>query len=124
MDGVQASLGVSVRDGTLTSIDSLDSDIPNFAPVTADAMVAVSFLDGEGFVEAHGRFESPRDAGLRPQSPRVGSYFSVDLEGSYSLGPNTEIVARAENLSVEAPTEWAQYPRPPAQISVGLRLKW
>jgi len=124
VDGVQASLGLSVRDGTLTSIDSLDSDIPNFAPVAADAMVAVSFLDGDGFVEAHGRFESPRDAGLLPQSPRVGSYFSVDLEGSYSLGANTEIVARAENLSVEAPTEWEQYPRPPAQISVGLRLKW
>lgn len=124
VDGVQASLGLSVRDGTLTSVDSLDSDIPNFAPVTADAMVAVSFLDGDGFVEANGRFESPRDAGLLPQSPRVDSYFSVDLEGSYSLGASTEIVARAENLSVEAPTEWAQYPRPPAEISVGLRLKW
>ncbi len=125
IDGVQASLGLSVQDGNLTSVaDSLDSDIPNFAPVTADAMVAVSFADGDGFVEAVGHFESPRDASLLPQSRRLDSYVSLDLEGSYSLGSDMEIVARLQNLSFEAPTLWAAYPRPPAQVSLGLRLQW
>jgi hypothetical protein len=125
IDGVQASLGLSVQDGNLTSVaDSLDSDIPNFAPVTADAMVGVSFAGGDGFVEAVGHFESPRDASLGPQARRLDSYFSLDLEGSYALESDYEIVVRAQNLSVEAPTLWAGYPRPPAQVSVGLRLKW
>ena len=121
LDGVQASLGLSVRNGTL---NTTDTDIPNFAPVTADAMVAVSFAGGDGFVQAHGHFESPRDAGTAPQAPRLDSYFSADLEGSYALGQHIEILARAEHLSLEAPTLWAAYPHPPAQISVGLRLRW
>jgi len=121
IDGVQASLGFSVRDGTLTS---LDTDVPNFASVTADAMVAVSFAGGDGFVEAHGHFESPRDVGTGSQAQRLNSYFSADLEGSYALWSGLQVVARAENLSVEAPTLWAAYPRPPAQVSLGLRLQW
>jgi hypothetical protein len=121
IDGVQASLSLSVRDGTLKSPDI---DIPNFAAVTADAMLAVSFAGGDGFLEAHGHFEGPRDAGLEAQDPRLDSYFSADLEGSYALGSGLAIVARAEDLSVDAPTLWAAYPRPPAQVSVGLRLRW
>jgi len=121
IDGVQASLGLSVRDGTLKSPDRT---IPNFATVTADAMVAVSFAGGDGFVEAHGRFEGPRDAGLGTSPPRLDSYFSADLEGSYAVRADTEIVARVRNLSFEAPELWEAYPRPPAQISLGLRLTW
>ena len=124
IDGVQASLGLSVRDGSLTSVDSLDSDIPNFAPVTADAIVAVAFAGGDGFAKATGRFASPRDVSMDPQARRLGSYFSIDLEGSYAVGSDMEIVTRLQNLSVEAPTLWAGYPRPPAQLSLGLRLKW
>ncbi|PSQ90973.1 MAG: hypothetical protein BRD30_03940, partial [Bacteroidetes bacterium QH_2_63_10] len=75
IDGVQASLSVAVRDGILKSPDI---DIPNFAAVTADAMLAVSFAGGDGFVEAHGHFEGPRDAGLESQDPRLDSYFSAD----------------------------------------------
>ncbi|MFB6097894.1 MAG: hypothetical protein ABEK84_02045, partial [Salinibacter sp.] len=58
------------------------------------------------------------------RNDRVGSYFTLDLEGSYALTSDLEIVARAEHLSVEAPTLWARYPRPPAKISVGVRLHW
>ncbi len=121
IDGVQASLSLAVRDGTLKSPGI---DIPNFASVTANAMFAVSFAGGDGFLKAHGHFEGPRDAGTGPQDPRLSSYFSADLEGSYTLGPSLEIVARAENLSPDAPTLWAAYPHPPTQISVGLRLRW
>jgi hypothetical protein len=120
-DGLQASLAISVRDGALGPDDA---DIPNFAAVTADAMLGVSFAGGDGFVKAHGRLEGPRDASLRPGARRADTYASVDLEGSYALGPQIEVVARAENLSFEAPVRWARYPRPPAQVSAGLRLTW
>ena len=120
IDGVQASLGLSVRDGTL---ESQDADIPNFAPVTVDAMVSFSFAGGDGFVTAQGRFESSRDASV-VQSRQADPYLSVDLEGSYALSSRIEIVAKAEHLSWEAPTRWAAYPQPPAQVSAGLRLTW
>ena len=120
IDGVQASLGLSVRDGTL---ESRDADIPNFAPVTVDAMVSLSFAGGDGFVTAQGRFESSRDASV-VQSRQADPYLSVDLEGSYALSSRIEIVAKAEHLSWEAPTRWAAYPQPPAQVSAGLRFTW
>jgi len=119
IEGVQASLGLSVRDGTLTSRDTA---IPSFAPITADAMLAVSFADGDGFLEAQTRFESPRDASLA--NDRLDSYFTLDLEGTYALGDQAEIVARAEHLSSGTLTLWKNHPRPPAQVSAGLRLSW
>ncbi|PSQ67610.1 MAG: hypothetical protein BRD32_00185 [Bacteroidetes bacterium QH_2_64_74] len=121
IDGVQASLGLSVRDGTL---ESRDADIPNFAPVTVDAMVSLFFAGGDGFITAQGRFESSRDASTAPQALQADPYLSVDLEGSYAVSSRMEIVAKAEHLSWEAPTRWAAYPRPPAQVSAGLRLTW
>ncbi|MCS3860463.1 hypothetical protein GGP86_000211 [Salinibacter ruber] len=120
VDGVQASLGLSVRDGTLSDVDG---PIPNFAAVTADALVAVSFAGGDGFLKAHGEFHGPRDAGLA-RTVRLDPYVSVDLEGTYAVGADLELVARAEQLSPDAPTLWANYPQPVAELSVGLRLQW
>ena len=120
VDGIQASLGLSVRDG---SLPDRDQPIPNFAPVTANAQVAVSFADGNGFVQAHGEFQSPRDADLT-QTVRVDSYFTMDLEGSYALGSDVDVVARVDHLSFEDPIQWANYPRPVAELSLGLRLRW
>ncbi|WP_263809837.1 MULTISPECIES: hypothetical protein [Salinibacter] len=120
VDGVQASLGLSVRDGTLPDVDG---PIPNFAAVTADALVAVSFAGGDGFLKAHGEFHGPRDAGLA-RTVRLDPYVSVDLEGTYAVGADLELVARAEQLSPDAPTLWANYPQPVAELSVGLRLQW
>jgi hypothetical protein len=120
VDGIQASLGLSVRDG---SLPDRDQPIPNFAPVTANAQVAVSFADGDGFVQAHGEFQSPRDADLT-QTVRVDSYFTMDLEGSYALGSDVDVVARVDHLSFEDPIQWANYPRPVAELSLGLRLRW
>ncbi|WP_232798440.1 hypothetical protein [Salinibacter altiplanensis] len=120
VEGVQASLGLSVRDGTLPDVDS---PIPNFASVTADALVTVSFAGGDGFVKAHGTFRGPRDAGLR-RAVRLDPYVSVDLEGSYAVGSDLELVARAEQLAPDAPTMWANYPQPVAELSMGVRLRW
>jgi len=120
VEGVQASLGLSVRDGTLPDVDG---PIPNFAAVVADALVTVSFAGGDGFLKAHGEFHGPRDAGLAP-TVRLDPYVSVDLEGSYAVGSDLELVARAEQLSPDAPTLWENYPQPVAAFSVGLRLRW
>jgi hypothetical protein len=120
VEGVQASLGLTVRDGTLPD---LDAAIPNVAAVTADALLTLSFAGGDGFVTANGVFHGPRDAGLN-RSVRLDPYFSVDLEGSYAVASDLELVARAEQLSLDTPTRWARYPQPIAELSVGLRLRW
>jgi hypothetical protein len=123
VDGVQASLGFAVRDGALSLADTSDIDIPNFATLTADAMVGVSFADGDGLVTAETRLKGPRYASTA-QTTRLDPYFTLDLEAAYAVAANIEIVARAQNLSPQTPTLWARYPRPPAEVSAGLRLKW
>lgn len=118
--GVHASVGVSVRNGTL---GTTDTDIPNFATVTGNAMFSVSFADGAGFFEVLSEFEGPRPAG-RAQSTQLDSYFTVDLEGSYAISSNVDVVVRAKNLAFRTPTLWQGYPRPPAEITTGLRFNW
>lgn len=120
IEGVQASVGLSVRDGKLTSTDT---EIPSFSPVTADAMLAVSFAGGDGFLEAQTRFESPRYTDLN-QNERLDSYFTLNLEGSYALNDRVHVVARAARLSSGTLTLWKGHPRPPAQVSLGFRLSW
>lgn len=120
VEGVQASLGLSVRDGTLVSPDTA---IPNFATVTGDAMFSVSFAGGDAYFEALGRFEGGRYA-TTAETNRLDPYLTVDLEGSYALSSGIELLVRAENLAPEAPTRWVGYPRPPAQVSAGFRLQW
>lgn len=118
--GVHASIEVRVRDGSLQATNAV---IPNFATVAGNAMLSVAFADGDGFVELRSHFDGPRYAS-RAQTTRLDSYFTLDLEASYALNPSLEILARAENVSHESPTRWQGYPRPPAQITTGLRLLW
>lgn len=120
LDAVQASVGVTVRDGELTEAGTI---IPNFAPLTADAMLSVSFADDRGLVQANGHLESPRHP-TTTQSETLDTYFAMDLEGSYRVTSLLEVVARADNLAFQSPTKWPRYPRPPAMISAGLRIQW
>jgi hypothetical protein len=119
--GVQASLSMTIRDARLPA---LDADVPNVAPVTADAMVAVSVADGDGTLTAHGHVAAPRDTRLGPAAPQLDAVWSIDLEAAYAVAPRIDLLARAHNVSNEAPVRWAGYPRPPAQFSAGLRLHW
>lgn len=125
VEGVEASMGVSLRDGKLNGmLKDADPEIPSFARVTADAMLAVSFAGGDGFLEAQTRFEGPRYADF-DQTERLGSYFTLNLDGSYALNDEVDVIARAERLSSKNTlTLWKDHPHPPAQISVGLRLNW
>lgn len=119
--GVQASLSMTVRDARLTA---LDADIPNMATVTADAMVAVAVADGDGTLTAYGHVAGPRDARLGSAAPQLDAAWSLDLEAAYAITPRIDLLARAHNISDEAPVRWAGYPRAPAQLSAGLRLHW
>lgn len=119
--GVQASLSMTVRDARLPT---RDADVPNMATVTADAMVAVSVADGDGTLTAHGHVAGPRDAHFGPTAPRLDALWSLDLEADYAITSRIDLLARAHNVSDEAPVRWAGYPRAPAQFSAGLRLHW
>ncbi|MFP4228761.1 MAG: TonB-dependent receptor [Salinivenus sp.] len=120
LDPVQAALGVSVRDGALTS---QDDEIPYFAPVQAHAMFSVDFADGDATVQTTGTLNSARPTD-RTGSEELGSYLAVDVEGSYSVTSTVDVLLRAENVSPGAPEEWLRYPRPPTQITGGFRFRW
>jgi hypothetical protein len=119
--GVEASASVTVRDGTLRIGDN--PSIPYFSPLVADAMFSVSFADQRGLIQTTGTIESPR-----PTTPsgatEVGTYVSVDVEGSFALSSLLDIVVRAENLGPGAPEKWARYARPPSMVMGGFRIHW
>lgn len=118
--GVEASAGVTIRDGTLVGDDVA---IPYFSPVVADAMVSISFADQRGLLQTTGTIESPRPID-RAESDEVDTYVHFDLEGSYELTSLLDVVLRVQNLGLGAPKRWARYPRPPASVMAGLRIHW
>jgi hypothetical protein len=120
--GVEASVGVAVRDGSLQIGD--DAAIPYFSPLVADAMLSVSFADQKGLLQTTGTFESPRPTGPSPSSEEVGTFVSFNVEGSYALSSLLDAVVRIEHLGAGAPEKWARYPRPPATFMAGFRIHW
>jgi len=118
LDRVQASLGIRVRDGQLTDGDR---SIPNFAPLTTDAMVSVSFLEDRAFLRMTAEVLSPRPVDAN-DSADVGTYADIDIEGSFEVSPLLDVVARIENIG--ATERWNRYERPPAVVSGGLRIHW
>jgi len=118
--GVEASAGVSVRDGTLVGDDDA---IPYFSPVVADAMVSVSFADQRGLIQTTGTIESPRPVD-RAETDDVRTFVSFDVEGSYEVTSLLDVVLRLRNLGPRAPKRWARYPQPPATVMGGFRIHW
>lgn len=120
VEGVEASLETSVRDGELVGPDAA---LPYFSPVVTRAMVSVSFLDDKALLQTSGTIESPRP--LNPGSDReVGTFTSFSVEGSYEVTALLDALLRIENLSPNAPTRWARYPQPPTAVQAGLRIRW
>jgi len=120
LDGIQASIGLSARDGRLTD---LDTDIPNFASVTADAMFGVSFADDKGHLQLTGRLEGPRDVDLAG-TDEVDTYLSIDVKGSYAVTPLIDLVVRADRIGADTLERWPGFPRPANSIGVGARIRW
>ena len=120
VENVQAALDVSLRDGTLPA---QNTDIPYFASVRTTVMASVAFADGDAYLQATGTIDGPRTTDLAGAN-ELGSYVAVDVEGSYSVTSTIDLVLRAENLSPKSPEQWLGYPRPPAQITGGFRIRW
>jgi hypothetical protein len=120
VDGVEASAGFSVRDGILVGDDR---SIPYFSPIVADAMLSISFADRRGLLQTTGRIESPRPVDAAETS-EVGTYVSVDVEGSFQITSLLDVVARIENIGPDAPERWARYPQPPTSVMGGFRIHW
>jgi outer membrane cobalamin receptor len=120
VENVQAALDVSLRDGTLPA---QNTDIPYFASVRTTVMASVAFADGDAYLQATGTIDGPRTTDLGGAN-ELGSYVAVDVEGSYSVTSTIDLVLRAENLSPKSPEQWLGYPRPPAQITGGFRIRW
>jgi hypothetical protein len=120
VNGVEASAGVSVRDGVLVGDDAA---IPYFSPVTADAMLSVSFADQRGHLQTTGTLESPRPVD-RAETADVRTFMSVDVEGSFEVTSLLDLVFRLRNLGPRAPKRWARYPQPPATVMGGFRMHW
>jgi hypothetical protein len=118
--GVEASAGISVRNGTLVGDDDA---IPYFSPVVADAMVSVSFADQRGLLQTTGTIESPRPVN-RAETDEVRTYVSFDVEGSFEVTSLLDVVLRLQNLGPQAPKRWARYPQPPASVMGGFRIHW
>lgn len=119
VSGVEASVGVSFRDGSL--VDEDGTEIPYFSPVVADAMVSVSFAEQKGHLQTTGTIESPRPVN-RLDNDEVRTYVSFDVEGSYQITPLLDGVVRVENVGPRSPKRFARYPQPPASIMVGFRI--
>ena len=117
---VEAALSLSVRDGTLPGSDA---QIPYLSPVVAEGLFSVSFADQRGLLQTTGTVESPRP-------PRVGAgtdidtFVSFDVEGSYQITAQLDVVLEVRNLSPSAPERWGRYPRPPTIVSGGFRIHW
>lgn len=120
VSGVEASAGVSVRDGALVGDDDA---IPYFSPVVADAMVSVSFADQRGLLQTTGTVESPRPVD-RAGTDDVRTYVAFDVEGSYQVTSLLDVVLRVRNLGPRAPKRWARFPQPPATVMGGIRVHW
>ena len=120
LNGVEASAGVSVRDGALVGDDDA---IPYFSPVVADAMLSVSFADQRGLLQTIGTIESPRPVD-RAETIEVRTYVSFDVEGSFQVTSTLDAVLRIRNLGPRAPKKWARYPQPPASVMAGFRIHW
>lgn len=120
IDGLEASLGMTVRDG---SLGGNDTSIPYFSPLVADAMVSVSFADDKGLLQTTGTVESPRPVD-RTGNETVGTFVSFDVEGSYDVTSLLDMVVQVKNVGPNAPTRWARYARPPTTVMGGFRIHW
>lgn len=120
VDGVEASLGLTVRDG---SLNGDDTSIPYFSPLVGDAMVSVSFADNKGLLQTTGTIESPRPVD-RTGNETVGTYVSFDVEGSYEVTSLLDVILQVNDVAPTAPTRWDRYPHAPTTLMGGFRIHW
>lgn len=125
--GLNASVGLTYRQGRLLDADADKPDapdaIPNFAPLVGRAALSYAFLDNRGLVQLNGVFERARYRD-RAQSRRLGDFFDLDVALSYNLSTALGVVVRAENLSAGYLERWDRYEQAPFVLMGGFRVLW
>lgn len=125
--GFYAMLGVTYRDGRLSSVnvdtEDAETDIPYFAPVVGEATLSYSFSQSRGLVQVTGNFESTRFRD-RAETEEVDPFVDLDLTASYNITRIVGVVARVENIGGQENARWDHYPQPPLVLSAGLRVFW
>ena len=118
--GFNASVGLTVRDGKLTDNDE---EIPYFGPIVGRGAVSYSFDSGRGFIQAISTYESARFVD-RAQSRKIGDYFDLDVEMSYTFLRSLAAVVRLDNISADHLERWEDYDQPPFVGMMGVRVVW
>lgn len=118
--GLNATIGLTVRDGKLTQNDT---EIPYFGPLAGRGSISYSFADGRGFLKAIGRYESARYVDI-PEARKIGDFFDLDLEGSFDLTPSLGAVLRFQNLSAGYLEQWEDFDQSPFVLMGGVQVRW
>lgn len=118
--GLNASAGITVRDGTLTE---LDEEIPYFGPIVGRGALSYSFAQGRGFLQATTTYESARRVDVG-DSFKLGDYFDLDFMASYDITESIGALVRLENLSAGYLERWELHEESPFVVGVGIRARW
>ncbi len=115
--GVRATAGAEVRSGTLDG----GGGIPYFAPLTGQLSLAVPFAAGRGLLQVTASAEASRPTETAGRN--ADAWATLDAEAQYGFASGIGLWLRAERLAGRA-EQWPGFPRPPATVLAGLRVRW
>ncbi len=123
--GFQATIGGTIRDGSLENPDGDDFDIPYYGPISGHAMLSLSFADSRGLLQAIASYESSRYVD-RARTRQVGDFLDLDTALFYNITPSLGLVARVDNISAgqQHLERWDRYAQPPVTVMGGVQVKW
>lgn len=117
--GVQASTGLTYRDGQL---DEADTDIPYFAPLILHGQLSWAFARGKGLLQTRTEYAGRRYIDV-DQTFQQRPFFDLDVQAGYQLTEWIGVSARLENLSSRR-DRWQGYPLSPTVFMGGVRVRW
>lgn len=116
--GFRVTAEAEVRTG---SLGDDDRDIPYFAPVVGRLSLAMPFAGSRGLVQVTGSMESTRPT--ETEGEDAPAWATLDAEAHYLFASGFGVLLRAERLAGRA-EQWPGFPRPPATVMAGLRVRW
>jgi hypothetical protein len=117
-NGFRVTAEAEARAGSL--LDG-NRDIPYFAPVVGRLSLAMPFAGERGLVQVTGTAESARPT--EDDGEDAPAWASLDAEAHYLFTPSFGVLLRADRLAGRA-EQWPGFPRPPATVLAGLRVRW
>ena len=117
-NGLRVTAEAEARAG---SLGDDDRDIPYFAPVVGRLSLAMPFAGSRGLVQVTGSAESARPT--EAEGEDAPAWATLDAEAHYLFASGFSVLLRAERLAGRA-EQWPGFPRPPATMMAGLRVRW